>query len=120
MGLEFLKSAMFQRFAVDRPVAVMTHMDLSHLLVANSLQRVFVDNAQQQYERTPDQWECFARMSSTIFASSLAAVAAKMDPHNYRKSIRGPKKPQVKKKHEKQSVHVSTKNILDQRRASPC
>lgn len=68
----------------------------------------------------PDQWECFVRMSSTAFASSLIAVAAKMDPRNYQKSIRGPKKPKVQKKHRKQSVHVSTKKILDQRRASPC
>lgn len=52
MSVEFLKSEMFQRFATERPVAVMTQMTLSHLLDAESLDRLFADHAQQQYERT--------------------------------------------------------------------
>lgn len=62
------------------------------------------------------KWECFAKMSSAELASSLTSIAAKMNPRDYRKSVRGPKKPKAKEKHQKRSVHVSTKQILDKRR----
>lgn len=67
-----------------------------------------------------DAWECFANMPSAEFASSLTAVAAKMNPRNYRKSVRGPKKAKPKKKHKKQVVHLSTKKILEKRAKAPC
>lgn len=62
------------------------------------------------------QWEYFAEMPSVEFAESLKDIAAKMNPRDYRKSFRGPKKPKPKKKHKKRAVHVSTKQILDKRR----
>lgn len=52
MGVEFFRSEMFQRFASQRPVAVTTQMTLSHLLDADSLDRLFADHAEDQYERT--------------------------------------------------------------------
>ena len=67
-----------------------------------------------------EEWECFTSMPSAEFASSLTAIAAKMDPRNYRKSVRGPKKPKPKKKHKTQAVHVSTKKILEKRAKAPC
>lgn len=66
-----------------------------------------------------EEWECFAPMSPADFACSLSAIATGMNPRAYRKSIRGPKKPKARKQHRKQSVHVSTHKILEQRRANP-
>lgn len=66
------------------------------------------------------EWECFADMPAAEFASALKEVAAKMNPRDYRKNVRGPKKPKPKKKHKKQAVHVSTKKILDKRHKNPC
>jgi hypothetical protein len=68
----------------------------------------------------PAKWECFADMPPDAFAKRLHAVAAKMNPNNYRKSIRGPKKPPTLKKHRKQSVHLSTQKILEQRAKARC
>lgn len=52
MGVELLKSELFSLFAKERPIAVMTQMTLSHLLDVGSLDRLFADNAESQYERT--------------------------------------------------------------------
>jgi IS4 transposase len=68
----------------------------------------------------PEEWECFAPMSSAEFASVLGRIASRMDPRIYRKSIRGPKKPKPKKQHRKRVVHVSTYKILEKRRTNPC
>lgn len=70
-----------------------------------------------------DQWLCLAQLPSSEFAALLSAVAARMNPRDYQKSIRGTKKPKTKPKHQKQSVHVSTKKILDKRNKrnkNPC
>jgi IS4 transposase len=66
------------------------------------------------------EWECFADMPPAKFAALLAAVAAKMNPRNYQKSVRAPKKPKPKRKHKKQAVHLSTKKILEKRAVIPC
>ena len=50
MSNELLDSLMFQRFAAERPMAVMTQMTLSHLLDPESLDRLFADNAELQYD----------------------------------------------------------------------
>jgi IS4 transposase len=67
-----------------------------------------------------EEWAFFADMPSAEFASLLSDVAARMNPRDYRKSTRGPKKPKPKKKRTKRVVHVSTKKILDKRRKTPC
>lgn len=67
-----------------------------------------------------EQWSYFSELRSAEFAASLTEVAAKLNPRNYRKNVRGPKKPKPKKKHKKQAVHVSTKSILDKRAKNPC
>jgi IS4 transposase len=68
----------------------------------------------------PEEWTGFAAMPPQAFATLLRSVAAQMDPRNYRKSPRGPKKLKPKKKHQRRSVHVSTKKILDKRVKNPC
>jgi IS4 transposase len=65
-------------------------------------------------------WTCFADMAPAELAKRLQAIAAKMNPRNYQKSVRGPKKPTPTKKHQKQSVHLSTKKILEQRTKARC
>lgn len=67
-----------------------------------------------------EEWTGFVDMAAKEFASALTKVAAHMNPADYRKATRGPKKPKTKKKHEKRSVHVSTKKILDKRRKNTC
>lgn len=52
MGAAFLKSPLFQRFAKERPAAVLIQMALSHSLEPQRLNRLFADNAERQYERT--------------------------------------------------------------------
>lgn len=68
----------------------------------------------------PEEWACFAAMSPAEFVSALRGVAARMNPGDYRKSVRGPKKPKPKKEHKKEAVHVSTKQLLEKRGKPPC
>jgi len=67
-----------------------------------------------------EEWACFREMASDKFVTLLIDVASKMNPRDYRKSIRGVKKPKPKKKHNNRVVHVSTKKILDKRNKTPC
>jgi len=50
------------------------------------------------------------------FCAALRDVACHIDPRQYRKSIRGPKKPIKKKRHNKRRVHLSIAKVLSQRR----
>jgi IS4 transposase len=68
----------------------------------------------------PPEWQGFAVMACDAFTAALTTVAAQLNPRDYRKSVRGPKKPKPKKKHTRRSVHVSTKKLLDQRVKRAC
>lgn len=61
------------------------------------------------------RWDEVTDMPLDAFCAELMKIAASMKMKNYRKSVRGPKKPPPKKKGNKRTVHVSTKRILDKR-----
>lgn len=75
MGVAFLKDPMFQRFASERPVAVMTQMALAHLFDADSLDRVFADHAELQYERTLP-FSTLTQLVSSVVLGTNASVNA--------------------------------------------
>src|SRR5690606_22480538 len=75
MSVEFLKSPMFQRFASERPVAVMTQMTLAHLLDPESLDRVFTDNAQRQYQRVL-AFSTLAQLVSSVVLGKHPSIRA--------------------------------------------
>ena len=64
-----------------------------------------------------EQWLELATLPLSDYTSALCDIAKGIDLSVYRKSIRGPKKPKPKKKHQKRKVHVSSAKILAQRYA---
>jgi len=62
------------------------------------------------------RWDEVTEMPLDQFCEELMQIAASMKIKNYRKSVRGPKKPPPKKKGNQRTVHVSTKRILDKRK----
>lgn len=62
------------------------------------------------------RWDEVTDMPLDEFCVELMSIAGSMKMKNYRKSVRGPKKPPPKKKGNKGTVHVSTKRILDKRK----
>lgn len=61
------------------------------------------------------RWAEMDAASSKDFATELRDIASGIDLSRYRKSVRGPKKPPPKRTNKRNSVHVSTKRILDNR-----
>jgi hypothetical protein len=59
-----------------------------------------------------EAWEIFRQMSKEEFATTLVAVATRLNPQKYTKHKRGPKKPPPKKLSGKHQTHVSTARIL--------
>jgi IS4 transposase len=64
----------------------------------------------------PQYWRQIKRLPADEFSSRLRAVARKIDLAKYRKARRGPKKPKAKIRHRSREVHVSTAQILAQRK----
>jgi hypothetical protein len=64
-----------------------------------------------------EEWEAFQTMTTEEFAEFLRNVAEQVELHRYPKSHRGPKKPQPKRRHNKDHPHVSTARLLDERKA---
>jgi Transposase DDE domain len=62
-----------------------------------------------------DAWEIFRQMSTAEFATTLVAIAQRLDTKKYTKHKRGPKKPPPKKLSGKRHTHVSTARILAMR-----
>jgi len=60
----------------------------------------------------PATWNVFAAMSVPAFAQTLKTMAQGVDLKSYRKSRRGPKKPQPAKSKYKHGGHVSTHKLL--------
>ncbi len=60
----------------------------------------------------PACWDRIARMKTRAFAQMLKKTAAHVDLEQYRKSTRGPKKPQPKKSRYRNGGHVSTHKLL--------
>ena len=59
-----------------------------------------------------EPWEIFRQLSTAEFATTLVAIARRLDPKKYTKHKRGPKKPPPQKLSGKRSSHVSTARIL--------
>lgn len=76
MGIEFFSSEMFQRFAAERPIAVMTHMVVSHLLDDSVLDRVFDEHASRQYQRTLTFSNTVRLVASVVMGKSPSVNAA--------------------------------------------
>jgi hypothetical protein len=62
-----------------------------------------------------ESWEIFRQMSTAEFATTLVAIAQRLDTRKYTKHKRGPKKPPPHKLSGKQRTHVSTARILAMR-----
>lgn len=63
-----------------------------------------------------EPWEIFRQMSTPEFATTLVAIAQRLDTKKYTKHPRGPKKPSPPKLSGKHQTHVSTARILAMRR----
>jgi hypothetical protein len=63
-----------------------------------------------------ERWNELDEVPDTDFAAEIRSIISGMDLSLYRKSIRGPKKPPPKRRNKRNSVHVSTKRILDERK----
>jgi DDE family transposase len=63
-----------------------------------------------------EPWEIFRQMNTAEFATTLVAIAQRLDTKKYTKHPRGPKKPPPHKLSGKHQTHVSTARILAMRR----
>jgi hypothetical protein len=63
-----------------------------------------------------EPWEIFRQMSLIEFATTLVAIAQRLDTKKYTKHTRGPKKPPPNKLSGKRQTHVSTARILASQR----
>jgi IS4 transposase len=59
-----------------------------------------------------EEWDVFARMSVPAMASTLLALAQRVNLRALRKSPRGPKKPRPKRESDSAQGHVSTAKLL--------
>ena len=63
-----------------------------------------------------ERWDEMQEVNQADFASEIRRLARGMDLSRYRKAVRGPKKKPPKRTNKRNSVHVSSKRILDERR----
>jgi len=63
-----------------------------------------------------ERWDKFESIPASKFSREVRAIVMGMDLSRYRKSVRGPKKKPPKRTNNHDSVHVSTKRILDERK----
>jgi hypothetical protein len=63
-----------------------------------------------------EPWEIFRQMTTAEFATTLVAMAQRLDTKKYTKQPRGPKKPAPHKLSGKHQTHISTARILAMRR----
>lgn len=61
-------------------------------------------------------WAVFGRLPAGPFAAALRDMARRVDPGQYRKAKRGPKKPPRPKGRYRNGGHVSTHRLLEQQR----
>lgn len=74
--------------------------------VAESLERVI----------DPEDWSVFHEPSIATMAAWLVTQAQRMDLRRYRKSTRGPKKPQTKRANDTSRPHESVARALAKRK----
>ena len=63
-----------------------------------------------------EYWRAFGAMPPVQFAAFLRETAAKVSLPKYKKHPRGPKKPAVKRRHRRDHPHVSTAELLAERK----
>jgi len=63
-----------------------------------------------------DHWLVFRQMTSSELVKELKKLASKVKLSKFKKHPRGPKKPQPKRKSQKNKPHVSTAKLLEQRK----
>ena len=63
-----------------------------------------------------EQWPVFAKLSAAKLAEVLQEIARQVSLQRYRKTPRGPKKPQPKRKRYRNGEHVSTAKLIAERR----
>ena len=61
-------------------------------------------------------FDAFREMPVDEFCAAMREVAKHVDPANYRKSTRGPKKPVKKKPANRHKTHISVAKVLEQRK----
>jgi hypothetical protein len=64
-------------------------------------------------------WHPFATMTTTQMARVLKELAQKVDLAKLKKHPRGPKKPKLRRKHNRRVTHVATAKLLANRKAVP-
>jgi hypothetical protein len=64
----------------------------------------------------PESWKIACSITAKKLAKQLCIIAAQVDMEAYRKSKRGPKKKKPPKKNNRDSVHVSSARLLDERK----
>jgi hypothetical protein len=62
-----------------------------------------------------ERWLKLATLPTSQYTDHLRKIAKAIDLSVYRKSVRGPKKPKKKKRHQRNKVHISTAKLLAQR-----
>ncbi len=67
-----------------------------------------------------ERWTEMETISTADFAAEVRTIVGGIDMTRHRKSIRGPQKPPPKQTNNRDSVHCSTKRILDKRSEKPC
>jgi hypothetical protein len=64
-----------------------------------------------------DEWTaCYASLTPRVLARQLRACARHVRPESYRKTVRGPKRPRLKKSSGRVNHHVSTARLLAQQK----
>lgn len=87
--------------------------EVSGYYIAGELKRVY----EGMMIAIPDErWRVFGAMPAAQFAAFLREAAAGVCLPKYRKHPRGPKKPAVKRRHRKDHPHVSTAELLAERK----
>ena len=64
----------------------------------------------------PEDWIAFRLASTAAMAAWLHMQAQRLSLARYRKSVRGPKKPAVKRVHDPHQPHFSVARVLKQRK----
>jgi len=67
-----------------------------------------------------ERWEEMESISTADFAAEVRTIVGGIDMTRDRKHIRGPQKPPPKRTNNRDSVHCSTKRILDKRSENAC
>jgi len=66
----------------------------------------------------PEKWAAFRKLSVEQLAAILRGLAGRIEPGDYQKAHRGPKKPATRKTAYKNGGHVATHRLLQQRQTS--